>query len=140
MELNNKQTLTRVREFISMALEDKMRGHSDVSLNNVLVFELGSCSYDRDGSNATFRLNVRVKGAKTREEKQLNSFADLDDIDINKTWKEGTREFKLCGYNTKAPKFPYLMKDINSSGSQTYKIATSTAKRWFPSDSVVTAL
>ena len=139
MELNNKQTLKTLREFIDKALQD-MRGHNQMIMSTMYHFELGSCSYDRDGSNATFKLNVRVKGAKTREEKQLNTFADLDDIDINKTWTEGTREFKLCGYNTKAPKFPYLMKDINSSGSQTYKIGTSTAKRWFPSDSVVTAL
>ena len=132
MELNNKQTLRTLRDRIDNALKN--------IYSDVFVFELGSCSYDRDGSNATFKLNVRVKGAKTREEKQLNTFADLDDIDINKTWTEGTRKFKLCGYNTKAPKFPYLMKDINSSGSQTYKIGTSTAKRWFPSDSVVTAL
>jgi|TARA_R100000084_G_C4648375_1_gene148124 hypothetical protein len=124
MELNNKQTLRTLREQIENALKDRV-------VLEELVFELGSCSYDRDGSNATFKLNVRVKGAKTREEKQLNSFADLDEIDINKTWTEGTREFKLCGYNTKAPKFPYLMKDINSSGTQTYKIGTSTAKRWF---------
>ena len=139
MELNNKQTLKTLREFIDKALQD-MRGHNQIIMSSMYHFELGSCTYDRDGSNATFKLNVRVKGAKTREEKQLKSFADLDDIDINKTWKERTREFKLCGYNTKAPKFPYLMKDINSSGSQTYKIGTSTAKRWFPSDSVVTAL
>ena len=127
MELNNKQTLRTLREQIENALKDRV-------VLVELIFELGSCSYDRDGSNATFKLNVRVKGAKTREEKQLNSFADLDDIDINKTWTEGTRKFKLCGYNTKAPKFPYLMKDINSSGTQTYKIATSTAKRWFPKE------
>ena len=133
MELNNKQTLKTLREQIQNALRDRV-------VLEGLVFELGSCTYERDGSNATFKLNVRVKGAKTREEKQLNTFADLDDIDINKTWTEGTRKFKLCGYNTKAPKFPYLMKDINSSGSQTYKIGTSTAKRWFPSDSVVTPL
>ena len=126
MELNNKQTLRTLRDRIDNALKN--------IYSDVFVFELGSCSYDRDGSNATFKLNVRVKGAKTREEKQLNTFADLDDIDINKTWTEGTREFKLCGYNTKAPKFPYLMKDINSSGSQTYKIGTSTAKRWFPKE------
>jgi hypothetical protein len=132
MELNNKQTLRTLRDRIDNALKN--------IYSDVFEFELGSCTYDRDGSNATFKLNVRVKGAKTREEKQLNTFADLDDIDINKTWTEGTRKFKLCGYNTKAPKFPYLMKDINSSGSQTYKIGTSTAKRWFPSDSVVTAL
>ena len=139
MELNNKQTLKTLREFINKALQD-MRGHNQIIMSSMYHFELGSCTYDRDGSNATFKLNVRVKGAKTKEEKQLNTFADLDDIDINKTWTEGTRKFKLCGYNTKAPKFPYLMKDINSSGSQTYKIGTSTAKRWFPSDSVVTAL
>ena len=133
MELNNKQTLKTLREFINKALQD-MRGHNQIIMSTMYDFELGSCSYDRDGSNATCKLNVRVKGAKTREEKQLNTFADLDDIDINKTWTEGTREFKLCGYNTKAPKFPYLMKDINSSGSQTYKIGTSTAKRWFPKE------
>ena len=131
MELNNKQTLRTLREVIEKALINmSVSGRYE----DMYVFELGSCTYDRDGSNATFKLNVRVKGAKTREEKQLKSFADLDDIDINKTWKEGTREFKLCGYNTKAPKFPYLMKDINSSGSQTYKIGTSTAKRWFPKE------
>ena len=133
MELNNKQTLKTLREFINKALQD-MRGHNQIIMSTMYDFELGSCSYDRDGSNATFKLNVRVKGAKTREEKQLNTFADLDDIDINKTWTEGTRKFKLCGYNTKAPKFPYLMKDINSSGSQTYKIGTSTAKRLFPKE------
>ena len=133
MELNNKQTLKTLREFINKALQD-MRGHNQIIMSTMYDFELGSCSYDRDGSNATFKLNVRVKGAKTREEKQLNTFADLDDIDINKTCTEGTRKFKLCGYNTKAPKFPYLMKDINSSGSQTYKIGTSTAKRWFPKE------
>jgi len=137
MELKNKQTLTKLRGVIEKAL---INMSVSSRYEDMYVFELGSCTYDRDGSNATFKLNVRVKGAKTREEKQLNSFADLDDIDINKTWKEGTREFKLCGYNTKAPKFPYLMKDINSSGTQTYKIGTSTAKRWFASDSVVTPL
>ena len=84
MELNNKQTLKTLREFIDKALQD-MRGHNQIIMSSMYHFELGSCTYERDGSNATFKLNVRVKGAKTREEKQLKSFADLDDIDINKT-------------------------------------------------------
>ena len=79
MELNNKQTLRTLREVIEKALINmSVSGRYE----DMYVFELGSCSYDRDGSNATFKLNVRVKGAKTREEKQLNTFADLDDIDI----------------------------------------------------------
>lgn len=123
MELNNKQTLRHLRDRIDNALKN--------IYSHAFEFELGNCTYDGDGSNATFKLNVRVKGAKTQQEKNLDTFAKLDDIDINKTWREGTREFKLCGYNTKARSFPYLMRDINSTSTSRYKIATSRAKMWF---------
>ena len=59
MELNNKQTLKTLREFIDKALQQHVIGHNRIIMSSIYDFELGSCTYERDGSNATFKLNVK---------------------------------------------------------------------------------
>ena len=57
MELNNKQTLKTLRGVIEKALINmSVSGRYE----DMYHFELGSCTYDRDGSNATFKLNITM--------------------------------------------------------------------------------
>ena len=67
--------------------------------------ELGSCSYD--SGQATFKLQLKVDGAETREQKALKMFAKLDGIDLD---KEHPR-YKLVEFHSKKRQYPYIYID-----------------------------
>ena len=73
MELNNKQTLRTLREQIENALKDRV-------VLEELVFELGSCSYDRVQA-----LSIQHKSTKvslSNEGYQFEWHTDLQDCYI----------------------------------------------------------
>ena len=83
----NRPTLERLRRELDRQLKN-------TSVEGVSI-ELGSCSYD--SGQATFKLEVRVEGAETREQKALKMFAKLDGIDLD---KEHPR-YKLVEFHSK---------------------------------------
>jgi uncharacterized protein YktA (UPF0223 family) len=87
----------------------------------------GKCSFDQDV--ATFKLEVKVKGAKSQSEKALDLYADHYGLDVSKIAKEQGKSFALIGYNYKASKYPFEMQDL-ATGKK-YKTSLEHAQSLF---------
>ena len=103
-------------------LENKLRG----SMDNFIV-EIGSANFN--DTEVTFKVNLRMKGAKSQSEKDLEDFASIDKLDLNKVATLDGKQFKLSGFRRKARTKPYLIQEQTGGGE--YIITTETAKRYF---------
>jgi len=75
-----------------------------------LTIEVGNCSYN--GGEATFKVKVLLKGAKTREQIDLEFYAELHNLDLTKTAKLMGEDMQLSGYKSRARKKPYVLKRL----------------------------
>ena len=75
-----------------------------------LTIEVGNCSYN--GGEATFKVKVLLKGAKTREQNDLEFYAELHNLDLTKTAKLMGEDMQLSGYKSRARKKPYVLKRL----------------------------
>ena len=100
-----------------------------LTANTIDGFEttVGNASYT--DTEVTFKVNLRLLGAKSQSEKDLETFAMFDDLDIDKIANINGKTFKLSGYRRKARTKPYLMKGV-ASGNE-YITTEDTAKRYF---------
>ena len=89
--------------------------------------EIGGANFN--DTEATFKVNLRMKGAKTQAEKDLEDFAKIDGLDLTKIAKLDGKDFSLSGFRRKARTKPYLIQDLKNGGE--YIITTDTAKRYF---------
>ena len=103
-------------------LENKLRG----SMDNFVV-EVGSANFN--DTEVTFKVNLRMKGAKSQSEKDLEDFASIEGLDLIKIATLDGKEFKLSGFRRKARTKPYLIQDLKNGGE--YIITTDTAKKYF---------
>ena len=109
-----------VKEMRSV-LEDKL-----TDLDNFVV-EVGSANFS--DTEVTFKVNLRIKGAKSQSEKELEDWAGIYKLDLNKVARLDGKEFKLSGYRRKARKKPFLIKDLQNGGE--YIISDDIAKKYF---------
>ena len=103
-------------------LENKLRG----SMDNFIV-EVGGASFN--DTEVTFKVNLRMEGAKSQSEKDLEDFASMDGLHLTKVATLDGKEFKLSGFRRKARTKPYLIQEQTGGGE--YIITTDTAKRYF---------
>ena len=103
-------------------LENKLTG----SMDNFIV-EVGSANFN--DTEVTFKVNLRMKGAKSQSEKDLEDFASIDGLDLTKVATLDGKQFKLSGFRRKARTKPYLIQEQTGGGE--YIITTDTAKRYF---------
>ena len=109
-----------VKEMRSV-LEDKL-----TDLDNFVV-EVGSANFS--DTEVTFKVNLRIKGAKSQSEKELEDWAGIYKLDLNKVARLDGKEFKLSGYRRRARKKPFLIKDLQNGGE--YIISDDIAKKYF---------
>ena len=75
-----------------------------------LTIEVGNCSYS--GGEATFKVKVLLKGAKTRKQTDLEFYAELHKLDLTAVEKLMGEDMQLSGYNTRARKKPWILKRL----------------------------
>ena len=75
-----------------------------------LTIEVGNCSYN--GGEATFKVKVLLKGAKTKQQQDLEFYAELHKLDLTKTAKLMGEDMQLTGYNSRARKKPWILKRL----------------------------
>ena len=92
-----------------------------------LQLSLGNCRFDQDV--ATFKLEVKIKGAKSQSEKAIAICAEYFCLDVSKIAKEQGKSFALIGYNYKASKYPFELQDL-ATGKE-YKISLEHAQSLF---------
>ena len=108
-------------------LRDKLQGMVELDGYEILV---GNASFNDD--EVTFKLNIKVKGAKSQAEKDLEQWSTIHNLDLTKTARIDGKTFMLSGYRRKARTKPYLMKDM-ASGNE-YIATSDTVKMYFKKD------
>ena len=116
----NRPTLARVRKELDSHLANTAMW---LSFEGISI-ALGSCSYD--SGQATFKLEVKVEGAETREQKALTMYAKFDGLDLDKKHPYYT----LVEYHPKKSQYPYIYTDSRKPNSR-FKNTTDWAVRHF---------
>ena len=75
-----------------------------------LTIEVGNCSYN--GGEATFKVKVLLKGAKTREQLDLEFYAELHKLDLTAVERLMGEDMQLIGYKARARKKPWILKRL----------------------------
>ena len=89
--------------------------------------KVGNASFDYD--EVTFKLNLRIKGAETREQKDLRRFAELDNVDTAKIAEVRGEKYSLIGYRVKARSRPYIVQNLHDN--KEYIFTTDMAQKYF---------
>lgn len=92
-----------------------------------MTFTVANCTYN--GGEATYKVNVLLDGAETKEQKDLTQMAQLMDLDTSKIKDYGPYKMTLIGYKTKAPKMPWIVQDLKTG--KEYKLTNEQAAQWF---------
>ena len=113
-------------------LRDKLQSILGVQPYFLDSYEItvGNASFNDD--EVTFKLNIKVKGAKSQAEKDLEQWSTIHNLDLTKTARIDGKTFMLSGYRRKARTKPYLMKDM-ASGNE-YIATSDTVKMYFKKD------
>ena len=88
MLLNRKQ-VKDLRAILDDVLND------NESLEQFIV-EIGSANFN--DTEGTFKVNLRMKGAKSQSQKDLEDFAKIDGLDLTKIAKRDGKDFSLSGF------------------------------------------
>ena len=107
MEAFNKQLVKEIRTQLQSSID--MRAYDELP---DLDIKVGNASYDED--EVTFKVIARIKGNRSKEEKDLDVWARLHDLDTNVTAMIDGKQFKLTGYKSKARKRPYQITEQGS--------------------------
>ena len=75
-----------------------------------IQIEVGNCSYR--GGEATFKVKVLMEGAKTREQQDLEFYAELHNLDLTAVEKLRGEDMQLSGYKSRARKKPWILKRL----------------------------
>ena len=110
-----------------------LRSILDDTLNNSeslreFIAEIGLNATYSD-TEVRFKVNLRLKGAKSQSQKDLEDYAQMYKLDLTKIAKLDGRDFSLSGYRRKARTKPFLIQDLKNGGE--YIITTDTAKKYF---------
>ena len=114
-----KPQLKAIRAAMQSALEQ-------VNLDGV-TFNVANCTYN--GGEATYKVNVLLDGAETKEQKDLAQMAQLFGLDTSKIKDTQGMTLSLIGYKSKAPKMPWIVQDLKTS--KEYKLTDEQAAKWF---------
>jgi hypothetical protein len=118
--LLNRKIVKDLRSILDDALND------NESLEQFIV-EIGNANFN--DTEVTFKVNLRLKGAKSQSQKDLEDFAQMYKLDLTKIAKLDGKDFSLSGYRHKARTKPFLIQDLKNGGE--YIITTATAKKYF---------
>jgi len=121
----DKPTARKIREAMQEALDK-----ADV---NGVTIKVGNCSFT-DGE-ATYKIQVLLDGAKSKDEEALEQMASLMGFDTSKIASLQGMKVSLVSYNSRARKRPWVVQDLTTT--QKYIIDDDTAKRLFKAEAEV---
>ena len=99
----NRQQLNTLRKQMQNSL-NLFADKTDIKI------EVGNCSYR--GGEATFKVKVLMEGAKTREQEDLEYYAELHKLDLTKIAKPQGEDMRLVGYKARARKKPWVLQRL----------------------------
>jgi|TARA_B100000900_G_scaffold400188_1_gene403547 hypothetical protein len=119
IQWENKLTREWVKQ-IRQALQDSIE---------VDGFDINVGNASFDSSEVTFKLNLRVKGAETREQRDLKTFAEMDNVDVSKIAEVRGEKYSLIGYRVKARSRPYIVQNLHNN--KEYIFTTDMVQKYF---------
>ena len=114
-----RQQLNLLRTSMQTALDQYDFGEMEV--------DVGNCSYT--GGEATFKVKCILKGAKTREQIDLEYYADLHGIDTTTIAKLQGEDMSIIGYKSRASKKPWILQRLRDGAE--FVCDDNLAKRHF---------
>ena len=99
----------------------------DIIKMDEFEIKVGNASFD--DSEVTFKVNLRLKGAETREQKDLRKYAEMDKIDTSKIGEMRGEKYSLIGYRVKAKTRPYIVQNLHND--KEYIFTTAIAQQYF---------
>ena len=88
---------------------------------------IGNCSYN--STDATFKVTLAPEGALSKEERDLEYYADMYKVDPNKIGEMRDGQYSMVGFNSKARKNIFIIQKL-STGSK-YVIDEYLARKYF---------
>ena len=116
----NRQIVKDFRAILDDILND------NESLEQFIV-KVGNASFD--DTEVTFKVNLRLKGAETREQKDLRRYAEMDKIDVSKIGEMRGEKYSLIGYRRTAKTRPYIVQNLHNN--KEYIFTTAQAQQYF---------
>ena len=116
MQINiNKQTVRELRDQLQTILDKHAPMQSSMLAD--LDIHIGNASFV--DTEVTFKLSVKVKGSKPKEERDLedylNFYAELDkDRIVNYSAHNNNMDLKLVGYKRANRKYPFILQDVKT--------------------------
>ena len=122
--LLNRQIVKELREILQNHLSNNI---STTTTMNEFEIKVGNASFD--DSEVTFKVNLRLKGAETREQKDLRRYAEMDKIDTYKIAEGRGEKYSLIGYRRTAKTRPYIVQNLHND--KEYIFTTAIAQQYF---------
>ena len=88
---------------------------------------IGNCSYNE--ADATFKVTLAPEGAPSKEERDLEYYADMYKVDPSKIGEMRDGRYAMVGFNAKARKNIFIIQKL-PSGSK-YVIDEYLARKYF---------
>ena len=138
MQINmNKQTVRELRDQLQVILDKHAPMQSSMLAD--LDIQIGNATfYD---SEVTFKLSVKVKGSKPKEERDLDHYLsvfgtrwDKDRI-VNYSAHNNNMDLKLVGYKRANRKYPFILQDVKTL--KRYKFPTDWVNANFSIEEMV---
>ena len=119
-----RSQLTELRKQLQSALDGAV---DTENINGDITIDVGNCSYT--GGEATFKVKCILKGAKTREQIDLEYYADLHGIDTTAIAKLQGEDMSLVGYKARARKKPWVLQRLRDGAE--FVCDDNLAKKFF---------
>ena len=138
MQINmNKQTVRELRDQLQVILDKHAPMQSSMLAD--LDIQLGNASFV--DTEVTFKLSVKVKGSKPKEERDLDHYLsvfgtrwDKDRI-VNYSAHNNNMDLKLVGYKRANRKYPFILQDVKTL--KRYKFPTDWVNANFSIEEMV---
>ena len=138
MQINmNKQTVRELRDQLQVVLDKHAPMQSSMLAD--LDIQLGNASFV--DTEVTFKLSVKVKGSKPKEERDLEEYLsvfgtrwDKDRI-VNYSAHNNNMDLKLVGYKRANRKYPFILQDVKTL--KRYKFPTDWVNANFSIEEMV---
>ena len=138
MQINlNKQTVRELRDQLQAVLDKNAPMQSSMLAD--LDIQIGNASFV--DTEVTFKLSVKVKGSKPKEERDLEEYLSMfgtrwdKDRIVNYSAHNNNMDLKLVGYKRANRKYPFILQDVKTL--KRYKFPTDWVNANFSIEEMV---
>ena len=123
----NKQVVRNLRTEIQDMFDNRLDHWDD------LVAHVGNASFS--DTEVTFKLSVKVKGSKPKDERDLEDYLSIfgtrldKDRIVNYSAHNNNMDLKLVGYKRANRKYPFILQDVKTL--KRYKFPTDWVNATF---------